>query len=176
MATLHINLFDPKSIAECIARFESYSDKLDDACDKIEEELAKVVSEETSAAYSASPGDLIEGESTRGLGDWSISTSKSKDGTKVEATGDDAMFLEFGAGMATNGPAGGSPHPKGIEMGATIGSYGKGLASRLQIWPFKDSGGTHWSYGTTATCGMYDAAQTAKSLVDIVKESEMPTI
>ena len=37
-----------------------------------------------------------------------------------------AIWIEFGTGVHYNGAAGSSPHPKGAELGMTIGSYGQG--------------------------------------------------
>lgn len=55
----------------------------------------------------------------------------------VIAHGQDAIFIEFGTGVYHNGL--GSPHPKGEELGMTIGSYGKHLGLR-RTWSFERDG------------------------------------
>lgn len=54
--------------------------------------------------------------------------------------GKDVMFVEFGAGIAYNGPAGTSPNPFGVELGYTIGSYGLGQG-RYDEWQYRDDAG-----------------------------------
>lgn len=77
----------------------------------------------------------------------------------VRLNGEDVLFIEFGAGITYNGPAGQSPHPKGAELGYTIGDYGYHLG-RLSSWRYQDSNG-EWrvSYGTKAAMPMYKAGQ-----------------
>lgn len=71
--------------------------------------------------------------------------------------GEDVMFVEFGAGITYNSPAGSSPHPMGAQLGYTIGSYGLGQGAK-EYWFYKDKDGEEKvSYGTEATMPMYKA-------------------
>jgi len=71
--------------------------------------------------------------------------------------GKDVAFIEFGAGVYYNTYAGSSPHPKGEELGYTIGSYGQGQG-RYDIWVYLDENGNRQvSYGTEATMPLYNA-------------------
>ena len=73
--------------------------------------------------------------------------------------GEDVMFVEFGAGVHFNGPAGSSPNPLGVQLGYTIGSYGHGQGAR-EYWFYEDeTGATQVSYGTEATMPMWRADQ-----------------
>ena len=72
--------------------------------------------------------------------------------------GEDVMFVEFGAGIYYNGPAGGSPHPLGVELGYTIGSYGQGQGAQ-DHWFYEKDGDTYFSKGTEATMPMWKADQ-----------------
>lgn len=72
--------------------------------------------------------------------------------------GTDLLFIEFGAGIHYNGAAGSSPHPKGEELGYTIGSYGQGKGKNDSWTYFSDSGEWVRSYGTEATMPMYKAS------------------
>lgn len=77
----------------------------------------------------------------------------------LRVEGKDLGFIEFGAGVHFNTPAGTSPHPKGVELGYTIGSYGYGLG-RFELWWYTDeSGNMQVSFGTEATMPVYSAAQ-----------------
>ena len=71
--------------------------------------------------------------------------------------GKDLLFIEFGTGVTYNGAAGASPHPKGEELGYTIGSYGKGQGKNPYWYYIDESGVKHRSYGTQATFPMYAA-------------------
>nr|DAG23959.1 MAG TPA: hypothetical protein [Caudoviricetes sp.] len=72
--------------------------------------------------------------------------------------GADLNFIEFGSGIHYNTPAGSSPHPKGEELGYTIGSYGKGQGKN-DSWTYESESG-EWvrSYGTEATMPIYKAS------------------
>ena len=77
--------------------------------------------------------------------------------------GEDVMFVEFGAGVHYNTSAGSSPHPLGVELGYTIGSYGKGQGAH-EYWTYEDDDGiTQISYGTEATMPMWKADQAIKN-------------
>lgn len=80
----------------------------------------------------------------------------------VVAEGEDAVWCEFGAGVYHNGSVGSSPHPKGNDLGFTIGSYGKGYGKK-QIWGYytdpDSKTGLVLTHGTPASMPMYNAAQ-----------------
>jgi hypothetical protein len=85
--------------------------------------------------------------------------------------GIDLLFIEFGAGIHYNTPAGTSPHPKGEELGYTIGSYGKGKGKQDK-WSYIDkSGSIRWSHGTQATMPVYMAGlEMRDKMIQIARE------
>lgn len=85
--------------------------------------------------------------------------------------GRDILFIEFGAGIHYNTPAGTSPHPEGKEYGYTIGSYGKGLGKN-DSWFYNDeTGAKRRSYGTKATMPVYTAwVEMKNQMIQIAKE------
>lgn len=88
----------------------------------------------------------------------------------VIAAGEDAVWVEFGAGVYHNGSAGSSPHPKGSELGFTIGGYGKGMGKR-QTWGFYEDGELRLTHGTPAIMPMYNALKTVcDEIAGIAKE------
>ena len=101
----------------------------------------------------------------------SFGVSKGKSGLtascEMTATGEDLLFIEFGAGVHFNGNPHGSPHPKGKELGYTIGDYGKGLGTR-QWWKWED-GGWHYSEGTEAVMPVLKAAEKIRTNPNYVK-------
>ena len=85
--------------------------------------------------------------------------------------GKSLSYIEFGAGIHYNTPAGASPHPKGQELGYTIGSYGQGKGKN-DSWTYY-SGSGEWvrSYGTEATMPVYKASvEIMQNIRKIAKE------
>lgn len=80
----------------------------------------------------------------------------------VVAEGEDAVWVEFGAGVHHNSSPGSSPHPNGAELGFTIGSFGKGNGKK-EVWGYYEGGDKKQlklTRGTPATMPMYRAVQT----------------
>lgn len=81
---------------------------------------------------------------------------------KLIGEGSDIIFIEFGSGITYNGVSqGNSPHPKGVEMGYTIGDYpgwykdlhGHSRGTNPEGWEY--NGFTH--YGIQAGMPMWNA-------------------
>lgn len=89
--------------------------------------------------------------------------------TVVTALGEDAVWAEFGAGVWFNGNAGGSPHPKGEELGMTIGGYGKGNGKK-EVWAFMRDGELHLTHGTPASMPMWNACRTVAEMMTAIAE------
>lgn len=71
--------------------------------------------------------DLTEDSGGARRAEVQVSIDERENVSVVIAAGEDAVWVEFGAGVYHNGSAGSSPHPKGSELGFTIGGYGKGI-------------------------------------------------
>ena len=80
--------------------------------------------------------------------------------------------MEFGAGVYHNGSVGSSPHPLGLALGYTIGSYGLGLGAR-NVWGFTDEyGDFHLTHGVPAQMPLYNAMMATMDEVEqIVREA-----
>lgn len=76
----------------------------------------------------------------------------------IKLSGPNAVFVEFGAGVHFNGPAGSSPHPLGEQFGYTIGSYGMGQGKN-DSWQYTKDGEVKISHGTQALMPMWKASQ-----------------
>lgn len=77
--------------------------------------------------------------------------------TTLRLKGDQATFVEFGAGVHYNGNPLGSPHPWGVELGFTIGGYGmhQGLNDG---WSYNG----HYTHGTPAAMPLFYASSEMK--------------
>lgn len=90
--------------------------------------------------------------------------------TVVVASGEDAVWVEFGAGVYHNGSPGSSPHPHGAELGMTIGGFGKGNGKK-EVWGFYENGELKLSRGTPARMPMALAITTVcNDIQSIAKE------
>ena len=135
---------------------------------------AKVDERVRSLAQSGFNGavvdDLTGGSGGARKADVRVSIDERENVSVVIAAGEDAVWVEFGAGVYHNGSAGGSPHPKGSELGFTIGGYGKGMGKR-QTWGFFEDGELRLTHGTPAVMPMYNAVKTVcDEIADIAKE------
>lgn len=109
-------------------------------------------------------------------GDTTISIGIEDKGKAVKGyvymNGSKVAFIEFGAGVTFNGSTGSSPHPRGTELGITIGSYGKGQGANPWGWWFvNEYGEKEHSYGNSAYMPLYKTLLELKNKVaDIAKE------
>lgn len=99
-----------------------------------------------------------------------VSLSSTDDVSLVIANGEDAVWVEFGAGVYHNGSAGSSPHPEGSELGFTIGGYGKGMGKK-EVWGYYEGDELRLTHGTPAVMPMYNAVKTVcNEIADIARE------
>lgn len=143
-----------KSIQKAIDELNQYKDDLHRKNDEFVRRLAELGIPVINQNISASAGDSDKSHDTyikiNSFGDYSKAT--------LICEGKSLLFIEFGSGIHFNGPAGSSPHPKGKELGYTIGSYGKGQGKNDYWFYYADSGESVMSHGTEATMPVYKAS------------------
>ena len=99
-----------------------------------------------------------------------VSVTDKGDVSVVMANGSDAIWCEFGAGVYHNGSVGSSPHPLGVELGYTIGSYGKGYG-KGKAWGYYENGELKITRGSPASMPMYNAMKTISAkVISIARE------
>ena len=135
----------------------------------LREKVAERLADEAKNGFSgAVADDLIRGEQRFAQVDVSVDNRGSV--TVVVASGEDAMWVEFGAGVYHNGSPGSSPHPHGAELGMTIGGYGKGNGKK-EVWGFYEDGELRLTHGTPACMPMALAVTTVcNDIQNIAKE------
>lgn len=157
MKTIRITL-SPQGIDKAISDLRDYKKRLSKVVNTL---LDKMVQFGEDYAINA-VGHVDTGETLSSIHGY----RKGKRGVIV--AGGNAIWLEFGTGVTYNGSAGGSPHPKGSELGMTIGTYGQGKGSDPNGWYYLgDDGKLKHTYGIKANMFMY---QTAKVLREEVPE------
>lgn len=152
MKRIRIGL-DPDSVQSAIDELERYKGWLKNKTDLLRQRVGMLIAWSASRGFSqAVADDVVKGETRYAEVD--VSVAEDGNVTVVMATGEDAVFIEFGAGVYYNGPVGSSPHPKGGELGFTIGGYGKGYGAK-EVWGFYDGGHLVLTHGTPASMPMY---------------------
>ena len=169
--TITIDIFDPASIDRAVNEIRDYSRWVQRKTDELRERIAYFIAKDASAVFNTAVAedDMREGVIT---GNVEVSVEPQGDNTTVIiASGKDAVFMEFGAGVYYNGAVGSSPNPLGTALGFTIGSYGKGNG-RKEVWAYDGGDGQiHLTHGTPASMPLYKAVQSvSRDIVKIARE------
>lgn len=152
------------SINEAIRQLKQYKRYVDEKTKLLKQRIAKELAIEAQSGFtSAIVDDLLKGGGKNP--EVEVSINESGGTMLVIASGEDAIWCEFGSGIYHNTPVGTSPHPRGAEMGFTIGGYGKGYGSR-SVWGFYQDGELKLTHGTKAQMPMYNAVKTISERVD----------
>lgn len=158
-----------RGIEAALRRVEEFKTELKQKCERLEARLAEEVASIARQGFNSA---VIDDWATEGPRPAGVTVTANTDGIgAVVAFGADAIWVEFGAGVFHNGSVGSSPHPRGAELGMTIGGYGHGRGKQ-EMWAYKDeSGYLRWTHGTPTQMPMYRAAQEiATRFEPIVKE------
>lgn len=159
------------SIEDAIKKLEAYSKRIEKNTELLRKRIAHELVEEIQRGFDESMYDyqILKGGSQEAEKP-QVNVSCNEDGTVVIASGQEAVFVEFGAGVYFNTAVGSSPHPNGSQFGLTIGSYGSNGAKK--VWGYYDDDGTlHLTRGTPAQMPMYNATQeVCRRITDIAKE------
>lgn len=158
-----------KEIDRAIRELAEYKREIQRKTELLREKVAERLASESKTGFSgAVVDDLIRGE--KRLAEVDVSVDNRGAITVVIAKGEDAVWVEFGAGVYHNGSAGSSPHPHGAELGMTIGSFGKGKGKR-ETWGFFEDGELKLTHGTPARMPMANAVTAVcNDIAQIAKE------
>lgn len=155
-----------KDIDKAIKEIEKYKQDMLTKLETFRKRLADEISADAQSGFgSAVVDDLIRGGSRKP--EVTVSVTDKGNVSVVIADGKDAIFVEFGAGVYHNGSAGSSPHPKGAELGFTIGTYGKGYGKR-KAWGYVEDGEPKVTRGTPASMPMYNAMKSVISKAESI--------
>lgn len=174
MRTLEATL-SSKSLQKLIDELEAYRKSLDHKADVLRQRVAEMIRWSAEAGFStALTTDIFTGAEPP-PSDVQVNVEDDGDVTLVIASGEEAVFIEFGAGIYYNGGEGmigKSPHEWGEEKGFLIGEYGKGHGKK-NVWALP--GSTHdnpiLTHGTPAAMPMYHGVQEVLTILeDLAKE------
>lgn len=158
-----------RDIDRAMRELEQYKQDIIRKTDLLREKVAERLAELSRDGFAgAVVDDLLKGGQRTAQVD--VSIDQRGNITLVIARGEDAVWVEFGAGVHYNGSAGTSPHPKGSELGFTIGGYGKGMG-RKDVWGFYEDGKLRLTHGAPATMPMYNAVKpVCDEIAEIARE------
>ena len=167
---IRINLSE-KDIDRAIKELEQYKQEIIRKTELLRVKVADRISALAQSSFNGAIVDDLTGESGGSRkADVRVSIDERENVSIVIAAGEDAVWVEFGAGVYHNGSAGSSPHPEGSKLGFTIGGYGKGMGKR-QTWGFYEDGELRLTHGTPAVMPMYNAVKAVcVEIADIAKE------
>ncbi len=161
-----------KGLAKAIKEIEQYKNDIVQKTNTLRIRVAKYIADTAQSGFNgAIVDDLLKGGVKTAQVDVGITNQGNV--SVVVANGEDAIWVEFGAGVHHNGASGSSPHPNGNELGFTIGEYGKGMGKR-DTWVYYEDGDKSrkvYTHGTPATMPMYNAVkQVTDDIQAIAKE------
>lgn len=158
-----------REIDKAIKQLEQYKQEVIQKTSLLREKVAERIAELARSGFAgAVVDDLLRGGVKTAQVD--VSLDNKDNVSLVIANGEDAVWVEFGAGVFHNGSAGSSPHPKGSELGFTIGGYGKSMGKK-EVWGYYEDNTLRLTHGTPAVMPMYNAVKTTcDEIADIVRE------
>lgn len=156
-------------IDRAIKELADYKQDILKKTDLLREKVAQRLADEAEKGFNGAVlDDLIKGGTKFAQVDVSVDNRGSV--TVVVANGEDAVWIEFGAGVYHNGSPGSSPHPSGAELGFVIGGFGKGNGKK-DTWGYYEEGELKLTRGTPATMPMSRAITTVcDEISEIAKE------
>lgn len=157
-------------IEKAIQELLAYKQEIIRKTELLRQKVAARLADEARSGFNGAIVDYLTGKNSPRLADVNVTVDDRDNVSVVVAEGEDAVWVEFGAGVYHNGSVGSSPHPKGAELGFTIGGYGKGNGKK-EIWGFYDDGELRLTHGTPARMPMSQAMNTIiNDIVSIARE------
>lgn len=160
-------------ISRAIKELAEYKQEILRKTELLREKVAQRLADEARSGFSGAIVDeqILKGGSTSPqYAQVDVSVDNRGSITVVVASGEDAVWVEFGAGVYFNGSPSSSPHPHGAELGMTIGGFGKGNGKK-ETWGFYEDGELKLSRGTPARMPMARAVTTVcNDIQEIAKE------
>lgn len=153
------------SVDAAIEELKKYKNEINNKCELFVRKLAEVgipVIRENMAGQDSYPYNTY------------ISIGGNDDVLTAEliVEGAGLLFVEFGTGITYNNVGvGNSPHPKGQELGYTIGTYGKGKGKQASWGYYDENGQLVITQGTEAKMPVYKASiEMRRQMIEIAKE------
>ena len=165
MKTIHIEAFDKSSVDKAIEEIKAikkeWKRKTSQAENLIAEELANLINENLMNVIIAD--DLKDIKTHQEVHRAPGVEARAK-GNTVTIYGENAVFIEFGAGIYHNGGEVNNPLSEAVQFDTSIGSYGKGHGNQ-KYWFVAHN---LISCGTPAYMPIYEAIETIKPMIPTI--------
>lgn len=174
---------DPNSIQNAVNEMRQYQREFWQKCITFRERVAERVAWSAARGFSTAIADDTfamvrgRGKTRRTMpmqprhSNVDVYVNHAGDVSVIIADGEEAVFIEYGAGKYYNGAPGSSPHEWGPMQGYLIGEYGL-HNGRKDVWGYKTGDG--WvtlTHGTPAARPMYRGmADTLMVMDEIARE------
>lgn len=163
-------------IARAIKEVEQFKKDFTRKSDELLRRIAERIAEEAERGFSgAIVDDLTAKSGGPRTANVNAKAEKRGDTYVVVADGEDAVWVEFGAGVYHNGSVGSQPNPLAQNVTnipdapIAIGTFGQN--GRKPTWGFYENGELKITRGTPAQMPMYKAVQAvSREVVSIAKE------
>lgn len=145
------------SIDEAIKEIDNFKKKLIEKTNTLKVKIANLIREKANLGFKGAVSDDVIHPDNTLYANVDVQVQEDGDILVVIANGDDAVWVEFGAGVYHNGSVGSSPNPLGNDLGFKIGGYGK--QGYKTTWAFRNDATKerYVTHGTPASMPMYKA-------------------
>ena len=152
---IHINLNKRGSIDEAIKKIEAYRKDIEDKLG----ELVRILANDGFVVARSWLG-ATQGDSTRASVGLDFDEAGNIHSAVINLSGQDALFVEFGAGYYYNA----SDPPHAAEFGYGVGTYpGQKYAFQRGWYYYDEMGNLTYSHGTEGTYPLYHAAENIRN-------------
>jgi len=172
--TIHVSL-NSRSIGDAIRELREYKKEIKRKTELLRQQIALEISVAAESRFKMAVVDDLLNAPAR-MANVEVTVEDSGKTSVVIASGEDAVWVEFGAGVYYNGGEGAigkSPHEKGVELGFTIGSMGEN--GKKNVWGFYEGEGNDktllLTHGTPASMPMYNSMmEVCRRIDEIARE------
>lgn len=145
-----------KDIDYAISELDKYKADLPRKTAQLRQDIASLVRTAAEQGFASADYNYIKGQGFEGVQIF-VYVRNQHNASIVFTNQLEAIFIEFGAGVYFNGPAGTSNHPSAAKHAFYIGSYGHGYG-KYDEWSFQDKNGNYvTTYGTPGSAPLYNA-------------------
>jgi hypothetical protein len=153
---ININLNKSGSLTDAIKKIKAYREDIDNKLDELVRTLA-----DNGVTVARSWLGATQGDSTRASVGLEVDSSGNIHTAIISLEGEDALFIEFGAGIHYNG----SDPPHAAEFGYGVGTYNPASdnAWNPDGWWYWTGTERKHSYGTEGTYPVFHAAENMRN-------------
>ncbi len=173
--TITIDILDASSVDAAVREIQEYAKWVQTKAVELRERIAYFIAKDASAVFNTA---VAQDDMRSGVITGNVEVSVDPQGenlTVVIASGTDAVFMEFGAGVYYNGAVGSSPNPLGANLGFTIGSYSTYKPDK-EVWAYYGPDGeVHLTHGTPASMPLYRAVQSVSRDIERIAREVFST-